>query len=409
MIICTRRNAPAPAATAMPYRPWVNEAPRIAAPPAPAPRARPAAPARTPSSARRLCENPIVQAVASTAVPPSSNPRSRSICASTGQKIHAAAAAPAKASIPASKRVGRKAKSMTMPASGAANPSRIILRVAVSGAKSNPAMKYTAVANAATTASPPRRKGARSAAAISAATKGARPPCTAGLASISCIARRRAEGFGGGAQDAEPSFLRNRIGKRRSLRELGERPREIGVTLLPVHLGIPEIEPAQADPDGDVGEAVTVPHAPGFVAQIGIHCGEPGADFPHLALDPRRAPQLRLALVFQPREHSRVQHAVGERFPAPRFDALAVSCGYQPRNRRSVVQKPDDHARVEQRPAVVEHERGYLAERVELRRFGVGFPRVIDLEVVVDFLFSQHDAHLARIRACERADQFHLR
>src|SRR5438132_5006804 len=394
MIICTSRNAPAPAATAMPNRPWVGEAPRIAAPPAPTPRARPAAPARTPSSARRLCENPIVQAVASTAVPPGSSARSRSFCASIGQKIHAAVAAPARARTHASKRVGRKAKSMTMPASGAASPRRMILRVAVSGAKSNPAMKYTAVANAATTASPPRRKGARSAATISAAMKGARPLCTAGLASISCIAGR--------------SLLRNRIGKRRSLRELRERPREIGVTLLPVHLGIAEIEPAQAHADRDVGEAVAVAYAPGLVSQLGIQRGEPGADLAHLALDPRRAPQLRFALVFQPREHSRVEHAVGERFPAPHFDALAVFCGHQPRNRRSVVQKPDDHARIEQRPAVVEQQRGYLAERVELRRFGVRFPRVIDLEVVVDFLFSQHDAHLARIRAGERADQLHL-
>src|SRR6267378_517062 len=359
----------------MPYRPWVNEAPRIAAPPAPAPRARPAAPARTPSSARRLCENPIVHAVASTAVPPGSSARSRSLCASIGQKIHAAAAAPPRASTHASRRVGRKAKSMTMPASGAARPRRMILRVAVSGAKVNPAMKYTAVANAATTASPPRRKGARSAATTSAAMKGAKPPCTRGLASISCIACRRAERFRRGARCAEPLFLRNRIGKRLALRELCKRPREIGVTLLPVHLGIAEIEPAQADADRDVCEAVAVAYAPGPVSQLGIHRGEPGADLAHLALDPGRAPQLRFALVFQPREHSRVEHAVGERFPAPHFDALAVFCGHQPRNRGSVVQKPYDHARIEQRPAVVEQQRWYLAERVELGRFGVGFAR----------------------------------
>src|SRR5439155_21738467 len=149
------------------------------------------------------------------------------------------------------------------------------------------------------TASPPRRKGARSAATISAATKGARPPCTAGLASISCMAFRRAERFRSGAQCAEPSFLRNRIGKRLALRELRERPREIGVTLLPVHLGIAEIEPAQADADRDVAEAVAVPHAPGLVVQLGVHRGESCADLAHLALDPRRAAQLRLALVFQ--------------------------------------------------------------------------------------------------------------
>src|SRR6266850_2388606 len=310
----------------------------------------PAAPARTPSSARRLCENPIVQAVASTAVPPSSSPRSRSFCASIGQKIHAAAAAPAKASIPASKRVGRKAKSMTMPASGAANPSRMILRVAVSGEKVNPAMKYTAVANAATTASPPRRKGVRSAATTSAATKGARPPCTAGLASISCIGFvvgwievRSATQY----IETKPSFLRKSIGKRLALRELRECAREIGLILLPVRLGIAEIEPPEADPQRDVGESVAVPHAPGLVAELGIHRGEPGADLAHLALYPRRVPQLRLALALEAREHSRVEHAVGERFPAPRFDPLAVLRGDEPRDRRSVVQKPDDHARVE--------------------------------------------------------------
>src|SRR2546427_572304 len=92
---------------------------------------------------------------------------------------------------PGCDRAGRKAKSMTSPASGAARPRRMILRVAVSGSKVNPAMKYTAVANAATTASPPRRKGTKSAATISAPTKGARPPCTAGLVSISCMACRR--------------------------------------------------------------------------------------------------------------------------------------------------------------------------------------------------------------------------
>src|SRR5712691_8862077 len=210
---------------------------------------------------------------------------------------------------------------MTMPASGAANPSRMILRVAVSGEKVNPAMKYTAVANAATTASPPRRKGARS-----AATKGARPPCTAGLASISCI------GFVVGWVEVRsatqyietrPSFLRKRIGKRLALRELRERAREIGLILLPVHLGIAEIEPPEADPQRDVGESVAVPHAPDLVAELGIHHGEPGADLAHLALDPRRAPELRIALVLEQREHSRVEHAVGQRFPAPRFDPLA--------------------------------------------------------------------------------------
>src|SRR5258708_1472246 len=298
----------------------------------------------------------------------------------------------------ASKRVGRKANAMTMPASGAANPTRMILRVAVSGEKVNPAMKYTAVANAATTARPPRRKGLRSAATISAAAKGARPPCTAGLASISCI----------GYIAPTPSFLRKSIGKRLALRELRERAREIGLVLPPVHLGIAEIEPPEADAQRDVGEGVAVPHAPGLVAELGIHRGEPGADLAHLALDPRRVPQLRLALSLEAREHSRVEHAIGERFPAPRFDPLAVFRGDQPRDRRSVVQKPDDHARVEQGPAVVELQHGYFAERVEFRRPGVGFPRVVDLEVVVDFLFREHDAHLARIGAGERADQLHF-
>src|SRR6266550_4222641 len=110
--------------------------------------------------------------------------------------------------------------------------------------------------------------------------------------------------FGARLSMTRLSFLRKSIGKRLALRELRECAREIGLILLPVHLGIAEIEPPEADPQRDVGESVAVPHAPGLVAELGIHRGEPGADLAHLALDPRRAPQLRLALVLDPREDS---------------------------------------------------------------------------------------------------------
>ena len=38
----------------------------------------------------------------------------------------------------------------------------------------------------------------------------------------------------------------------------------------------------------------------------------------------------------------------------------------------------------------------------------VGFPRVVDLEVVVDFLFRENDAHLARVGAGEGAEKLHF-
>src|SRR5258706_13288430 len=54
--------------------------------------------------------------------------------------------------------------------------------------------------------------------------------------------------FGAQLGMTRPSFLRKSIGKRLALRELRECGREIGLILLPVHLGISENEAPEADP-----------------------------------------------------------------------------------------------------------------------------------------------------------------
>src|SRR5882672_9634090 len=329
----------------------------------------------------------MTQAVASTAVAPGSRARASSFCESTGQKTHAAAAAPAMPRAYEPRRVGLKTKSTTMPASGAARPSRMILRVAVSGESENPATKYTAVAKAAATASPPRRKRPSRTVTSSPATKGAAPPWTAGLASR--------------------SLTGNRIGERRALAQLGEMPREIDLILPPVHLGIAEIEPARAHAHGDIAERVAVPRAPGLVAQLRVHRRQPGAYLAHLAIGPGGVTQLRLALVLQARGDPGVEHAVGKRFPAPHLDALARVGGNQPQQRRGAVEEGDDDARVEKGRAVVEHQHRHLSERIEIRRDRVGLPRIVDRELVLDLLLREHDADLARERTGERTDELH--
>jgi hypothetical protein len=102
-----------------------------------------------------------------------------------------------------------------------------------------------------------------------------------------------------------------------------------------------------------------------------------------------------------------VTHAVGERFPAPHRDALAVVLRNQPRDGRGVVEELDDDARIVERRAVIEHQRRDLAQRI------VRVDRVLDrlhvdpFDFAVDALLGEDDAHFAREGAGRRGEEFH--
>ena len=65
--------------------------------------------------------------------------------------------------------------------------------------------------------------------------------------------------------------------------------------------------------------------------------------------------------------HRGVADAVGQRFPALDRDALPAGLRNQPRYRAYRVEVFDDHARVVERRAVVEHQHRHLAERIVRR------------------------------------------
>ena len=121
-----------------------------------------------------------MKVIAAAATPANSQMSATSFCASTGQNTQSVAKPATIASIDAPARVALKPKSKTIPMSGAAKPSRIIFRIAVSGENVKPATKYTAVAKAATTASPPSRTDCNNSVTTSPTMNGATPPCTAG-------------------------------------------------------------------------------------------------------------------------------------------------------------------------------------------------------------------------------------
>ena len=119
------------------------------------------------------------------------------------------------------------------------------------------------------------------------------------------------------------------------------------------------------------------------------------------------APLLLVPLRFQAHQDARVEHAVGERLPTAYRDAFAFLLRDEPADRRRAVEEFDDDARVVERRAVVEDQRRDLAERV------VRVDRVLDrrdvdqLELELDLLFGEEDAHLARVGAGERGEELH--
>src|SRR6185503_7618665 len=88
-------------------------------------------------------------------------------------------------------------------------------------------------------------------------------------------------------------------------------------------------------------------------------------------------------------------------------DAIAQVFGDQLADGRLAVEELDDDARIEERGAVVEHERGDLAQRVVRVDRVLGRLHVDQLELALDLLFGEHDAHFARVRAGESGEELH--
>ena len=106
------------------------------------------------------------------------------------------------------------------------------------------------------------------------------------------------------------------------------------------------------------------------------------------------------------RSPRRVADAVGQRFPALDRDALPVGLRNEPRHRAHRVEVFDDHARVEQARAVVQHQHRHLAQRIvrvdRIVRRPTARPRQ---HLIFDLLFGERDAHLAHIGTRRRCDQ----
>jgi len=76
-------------------------------------------------------------------------------------------------------------------------------------------------------------------------------------------------------------------------------------------------------------------------------------------------------------------------------------------DRRDVVQEFDDDARVVQRGAVVQQQRGHFAERVVRNDRGILGRHIDQLELALDALLGEHHAHLATVGTGERDEQLH--
>ena len=177
---------------------------------------------------------------------------------------------------------------------------------------------------------------------------------------------------------------------------------------MPVRIAWPpESEPAEAAAERDVGERVAPAVAPRAALDLLRHLLAAAAHARELLVAPILAALLRVPHRLVAHQQPGVEHAVGERLPAAHGNTVAHVFRDQAADRRRVVEKLDDDARIVERRAVVEHERGDLAERV------VGIDRVVDrgnvdrLQLAFDFLLGEDDAHLARVRAGGRGEELH--
>jgi hypothetical protein len=127
-----------------------------------------------------------------------------------------------------------------------------------------------------------------------------------------------------------------------------------------------------------------------------------------LPRQPAGAALVRLAArVLETDEHGGIEQPVGQRLPAAHVDALPACRRDEALDRREVVEVFDDHARIEDRGAVVEHQTRDLARRIGLRDRGLRRPDVFSLVAVLDALFGENDPNLADVRTGVGADQLH--
>ena len=146
--------------------------------------------------------------------------------------------------------------------------------------------------------------------------------------------------------------------------------------------------------------------APRALAELARELGNAFVDLAPLALDPFVALQIRRPAPLDDDRRRRIADAVGERFPFLDGDPLPRRLGNQPRHRAHEVDVFDDDARVVQMRAVVEDQHRQLAERVPgVHRIAGRPPGRLD-HLVLDLLFGERDAHLARVRTRLRGDQF---
>jgi hypothetical protein len=169
---------------------------------------------------------------------------------------------------------------------------------------------------------------------------------------------------------------------------------------------VAQVEVAERAAGRDVGERPRFAVAPRLVAELAREFRDAFVDLAPLARDPFVALQRGGPPALDHDRRCRVADAVGERFPLLDGDALARRLRDQPRHRAHEVDVLDDDARIVEMRAVVEDQHRQLAERVVRVQRVAGCPaRRLD-RLVLDLLFGEHDAHLARIRARRRSDQF---
>src|SRR4030095_11676830 len=84
--------------------------------------------------------------------------------------------------------------------------------------------------------------------------------------------------------------------------------------------GLAEIEPAEAAADRDVGERIALVVAPLALAEVGGHLRHAAFHARELLVGPSLALLLLVAQRLVAHQQAGVEHAVGERFPAPYRD-----------------------------------------------------------------------------------------